>query len=192
MRRFSTSAIRAGCNLPMENVFAHFAMTYFQEKGVHLLAATCDTMCARLGYCFNTRPSLPLSMRICLTFLVVLLCRPCLQRMTRRFTLSLEDKGLLKFISMNCSLFMTFISHKLPHILTTITDKILKPLTSTGDATTFYTHGMDVSSWLSGATPRPSTPYFASIPISHSLRLHTAHPISCRVPCIWTHSRQTL
>jgi fatty acid synthase subunit alpha, fungi type len=50
--------------------------------------------------------------------------------------------------------------------LATPSNEILKPLTSTREATSFYTHGMDVVSWLTGATPRPSTAYFASIPIS--------------------------
>ena len=50
--------------------------------------------------------------------------------------------------------------------LATITNESLKPLTSTREATSFYTHGMDVVFWLTGATPRPSTVYFASIPIS--------------------------
>jgi hypothetical protein len=99
-------------------VFAHFTVTYFQEKEVHSLTATCNTMCARLGCCLNTRPSLSLSMRMCLTFLVILLCRPiCLQRMTRRSTLSLEDRG---YFSTD---FMTFISHELP-MLATFTDEL--------------------------------------------------------------------
>ncbi|KAK7464859.1 fatty acid synthase alpha subunit Lsd1 [Stygiomarasmius scandens] len=32
--------------------------------------------------------------------------------------------------------------------------------------TTFYTYGMDVASWLSGASSVPSTPYLTSIPLS--------------------------
>ena len=33
-------------------------------------------------------------------------------------------------------------------------------------AMSFYTHGMDVVSWLTGTSPRPSTAYFAPVPIS--------------------------
>jgi len=95
-------------------VFAHFTVTYLQEKEVPSLAATCDTMYAWLGYCLKTRLSPSLSMQMCLIFLTVLLCQPfCLRRVTRRFRLSLEDKGLLMCISRDYSLFMTFISHKL-------------------------------------------------------------------------------
>lgn len=51
----------------------------------------------------------------------------------------------------------------------TLTSDILVPLADEEDDTTFYTYGLDVASWLSGATKRPDIAYFASIPISFPL-----------------------
>ncbi|KAH7913599.1 hypothetical protein BJ138DRAFT_606981 [Hygrophoropsis aurantiaca] len=51
-------------------------------------------------------------------------------------------------------------------LITAITNDILLPLVAEREASSFYNYGMDVASWLSGAVPRPSTSYLASIPIS--------------------------
>lgn len=54
--------------------------------------------------------------------------------------------------------------------LTTITTDVLIPLaTSHQSSSTFYTHGLDILSWLSGSAPRPPTSYLASVPISFPL-----------------------
>ena len=50
--------------------------------------------------------------------------------------------------------------------VTTLSDEILKPLTSAHAAMPFYTHVMDIMSWLTGAKARPSITYFAGIPIA--------------------------
>ena len=49
--------------------------------------------------------------------------------------------------------------------LQTATQDIPIPLTEEEDST-FYTHSLDVISWLSGATPRPPVSYLASVPVS--------------------------
>ncbi|PPQ94469.1 hypothetical protein CVT25_001102 [Psilocybe cyanescens] len=51
----------------------------------------------------------------------------------------------------------------------TVTQDILIPLAEEEEESTFYTYGLDVLSWLSGATPRPSTLYLASVPVSFPL-----------------------
>lgn len=51
-------------------------------------------------------------------------------------------------------------------LITAITDEILAPLVATRQASSFYSYGMDITSWLSGETPRPPVAYLASIPIS--------------------------
>ena len=51
-------------------------------------------------------------------------------------------------------------------LLSNITKEVLKPLVAERVDTTYYNHGMDVISWLDGSIPKPSTAYFASIPIS--------------------------
>jgi fatty acid synthase subunit alpha len=53
--------------------------------------------------------------------------------------------------------------------LTTVTTTVLSPLADSQQSTPFYTYGMDVVSWLSGASSRPSTAYLASVPIAFPL-----------------------
>ena len=48
-------------------------------------------------------------------------------------------------------------------------DDVLQPLASTSQDTTFYEHGLDVISWLTGAIPRPPVAYLASVPVSFPL-----------------------
>jgi hypothetical protein len=126
---------------------------------------------------------------MCLIFLTVLLCQPfCLRRVTRRFRLSLEDKGLLKCISTDCSLFMTFISHKLLRCsllsLTRYLSLSLPPARSRLST---------LMEWMSslGSPVQPLVhPHCTSLlfPFLVPSGL-TAHPISCRLPRIWAHPR---
>ncbi|TFK33214.1 fatty acid synthase [Crucibulum laeve] len=50
-----------------------------------------------------------------------------------------------------------------------VTQEILVPLSNAHQDTSHYTYGLDVVAWLSGAAPRPSTAYLASVPISFPL-----------------------
>ena len=51
----------------------------------------------------------------------------------------------------------------------TLTEDVLVPLVAEEEASTHYTFGLDVLSWLSGAAARPAVPYLASVPISFPL-----------------------
>ncbi|KAF9267936.1 fatty acid synthase [Marasmius fiardii PR-910] len=51
-------------------------------------------------------------------------------------------------------------------LIATLTNDVLSPLAEQHEYTSFYTYGLDVASWLSGASSRPSTAYLASIPVS--------------------------
>ncbi|KAJ7227399.1 fatty acid synthase [Mycena pura] len=53
--------------------------------------------------------------------------------------------------------------------LATITNDALVPLAAAQSSTFHYTFGLDVMSWLSGSSPRPSTTYLASVPVSFPL-----------------------
>ena len=44
-----------------------------------------------------------------------------------------------------------------------VTDELFTPLVRSSSS---YDHGLDVSSWLSGSTPRPPVPYLASVAVS--------------------------
>ena len=50
----------------------------------------------------------------------------------------------------------------------TLTEDVLAPLVSE-EAFTHYMFGLNVVSWLSGATARPAVPYLASVPVSFPL-----------------------
>ena len=68
--------------------------------------------------------------------------------------------------------------------LTTVSREVLAPLVEESEEESFYTHGLDVISWLSGASSRPPVAYFASIPISFpliALTQLTQYLIVCRV-----------
>lgn len=53
--------------------------------------------------------------------------------------------------------------------LTFAVDEVLQPLASASRGTSFYEHGMNVISWLTGVTPLPPIAYFASVPVSFPL-----------------------
>jgi fatty acid synthase subunit alpha len=68
--------------------------------------------------------------------------------------------------------------------LQAITSSVLVPLTAASEHVSFYTHGMDVYSWLTGATPRPPVEYLASVPLSLPLIGLTQlaqYLVACRV-----------
>ncbi|GLB40343.1 putative protein with domain of unknown function (DUF1729) [Lyophyllum shimeji] len=50
--------------------------------------------------------------------------------------------------------------------LATVTREVLVPLAEEENASTHYTHGLDVVTWLSDASARPSIAYLASVPVS--------------------------
>lgn len=50
-----------------------------------------------------------------------------------------------------------------------MTNDILIPLATAREDTNYYSYGLDVLSWLTGAAPRPPVSYLASIPISYPL-----------------------
>ncbi|TFY80295.1 hypothetical protein EWM64_g3715 [Hericium alpestre] len=66
------------------------------------------------------------------------------------------------------NLYDTYTPFVAPFLQTAISD-VLKPLAEAQQETSYYNHGLDVLSWLAGATPRPPVSYFASIPVSFPL-----------------------
>ena len=50
-----------------------------------------------------------------------------------------------------------------------LTEDVLIPLVAEEEASTYYMFGLDVLSWLSGATAHPAVPYLALVPISFPL-----------------------
>jgi malonyl CoA-acyl carrier protein transacylase len=53
--------------------------------------------------------------------------------------------------------------------LTSAVDEVLQPLASASQGTSFYEHGMNAISWLTGVAPLPPVAYLASVPVSFPL-----------------------
>jgi fatty acid synthase subunit alpha len=53
--------------------------------------------------------------------------------------------------------------------LASIIDEVLQPLASASQGTSFYEHGLNAISWLTGAVPLPPVDYFSSVPVSFPL-----------------------
>ncbi|PCH42040.1 fatty acid synthase [Wolfiporia cocos MD-104 SS10] len=67
--------------------------------------------------------------------------------------------------------------------ITAVTQQVLLPLEEASQSNTYYAHGLDVISWLSGAKERPPTAYLASIPVSFpiiGLTQLTQYLVVCR------------
>jgi fatty acid synthase subunit alpha len=68
--------------------------------------------------------------------------------------------------------------------LATITNEVLKPLAAAHSSTPYCTHGLDIISWLPRASPKPSTSYLASVPVSLPLigpTLLVQYLVACHV-----------
>lgn len=66
------------------------------------------------------------------------------------------------------SLYDIYQPYVTPFILAMI-NQVLIPLAEKWESTNYYTYGLDVLSWLNGASPRPPVSYLASIPVSYPL-----------------------
>lgn len=172
--------------LVLENVFTHFTVTYLRVKDVHSLAATCDTAVRKtvLSSYYQALAALELAgvADIPLGPPSALLAAAKKGDASVYALFGGQGTNEVYFDELQ-SLYDIYKPYVTP-LLEAITNDILIPLASTRDATTFYTHGLDVISWLSGVTPRPSTAYFASIPISLPLIGLTQlvqYLVACRV-----------
>jgi fatty acid synthase subunit alpha, fungi type len=152
----------------LANVFAHFTATYLTNKDVHSVAASCDT---------DVRKTVLSSYFLALAALEDGGVKD-IPRGPASALLSAAAKGDASIFALFGgqgsnevyfdelqSLYDIYKPYVAP-FLSTITDEILKTLPLTHEATSFYTHGLDVMSWLTGTKPRPSTAYFVSIPVS--------------------------
>lgn len=150
------------------NVLKHFTSTYLSKKDVHSLAATCDS---------DVRQTILSSYILAIAALEqagvadiprsppsALFTAAAKGDASAYALFGGQGTNEVYFDELQ-SLYDIYKPYVAPFIAT-ITNEILKPLTAERVSTAFYTHGMDVTSWLSGAAPRPPTSYLASIPLS--------------------------
>jgi fatty acid synthase subunit alpha, fungi type len=92
----------------------------------------------------------------------------------------LEDRERTKSISSShCMMFTSPLS-----FIEMVTTDVLIPLATEEQASTYFTYGFDVLSWLNRITPCPSAAYMASIPILFlfvCLTQFVQHLVTCEV-----------
>ena len=152
------------------NVFKYFTSTYLATKDVHSLTSTFDT---------DTRKTV-----LSAYFLAVAALK------SREIDASIPKHESALFaaaLSKKASVFALFGGQGTNEVyfdelqnlydiykpfvapfVQSLTKDVLAPLVAE-EASTYYTFGLDVESWLSGATARPAVSYLASVPISFPL-----------------------
>ncbi|KAJ7745730.1 fatty acid synthase [Mycena metata] len=144
------------------NVFKHFTSSYLHTKDIHSLAASYDT---------EVRKAVLTSYFLALAALrennvagVPTIPNPALLTAVA----SKKAAPTKVYIDELQSLYDTYKPF-VSSFLAKITTDVLVPLVAAQKSSSHYTFGLDVVSWLSGAEPRPSTAYLASVPISFPL-----------------------
>uniref|UniRef100_A0A0W0EUQ4 Putative fatty acid synthase n=1 Tax=Moniliophthora roreri TaxID=221103 RepID=A0A0W0EUQ4_MONRR len=150
------------------NVFKFFTTTYLSQKDIHSLASTFDTevrkvvlssyflaLSALRTHNVEDIPSGPQS---------ALLNAASSGSASLYALFGGQGTNEVYFDELQSlyDIYKPFISP----LITTLTNNVLVPLAEQHQHTSYYTYGLDVATWLSGASPRPSKAYLASIPVS--------------------------
>ncbi|KAJ6458552.1 fatty acid synthase [Mycena sanguinolenta] len=150
------------------NVFKHFTSTYLHTKEIHSLVASYDT---------EVRKTVLTSY-----FLALAALR---DNKVNAIPTSARSALLTAVAAKKASVFALFggqgTNESLYDIYKPFVSEFLATVTN-GNALLHYTFGLDVLSWLSGTSPRPSTTYLASVPISFPL-IGLTQPIQYLAAC---------
>ena len=153
------------------NVFKYFASTYLATKDIHSLTSIFDT---------DTRKTV---------LSAYLLAVATLKAREVDASIPKQESALLAAVlSKKASIFALFGGQGTNEVYfdelqnlydiykpfvapfaQALTENVLVPLVAEEEASTYYTFGLDVLSWLSGVAARPAVPYLASVPISFPL-----------------------
>ncbi|CAK5268309.1 unnamed protein product [Mycena citricolor] len=152
-------------------VFAHFTAAYLDARDLHSLAASYDP---------EVRKTILSSYYLALATLRELKVagipsspRPALLSSVTAKTASVfalfggQGTNEVYFDELQ-SLYDIYQPFVAPFLKTVVSD-VLTPLAAGQNSTPYFVHGLDVLSWLSGASPRPSIQYLASVPVSFPL-----------------------
>jgi fatty acid synthase subunit alpha len=150
------------------NVFKHFTLSYLSEKDVHSLVAQYDK---------DVRKAVLSSY---IQALAVLQSQKVTDIPTGPQSALLSDatSGVASIFAIFGgqgtnevyfdelqSLYDIYKPFVAPFIAT-VTKDVLIPLAAKQQSTSYFTYGLDVISWLSGASPRPPLAYLATVPVS--------------------------
>jgi fatty acid synthase subunit alpha len=152
------------------NVFKHFTSTYLATKDIHPLTSTFNTKARKIilsAYFYAVAtlkkqgidgpiPKQPESALLTTAF----------SKMASIFAL-FGGQGTVYFDELQnlYDIHTPFVAS----FVQTLTDDLLAPLATKEGASTYYASGLDVASWLSGATARPAVSYLRSVPVSFLL-----------------------
>ena len=153
------------------NVFKYFTTTYLATKDIHSLTSTFDT---------DTRKTVLSAYFLAFAALKAREIDASIQKQ--------ESALLATALSEKASIFALFGGQGTNEVcfdelqnlydiykpfvdsfVQSLTEGVLVPLVAEEEASTYYTFGLDVVSWLSGAAAHPAVPYLASVPISFPL-----------------------
>ncbi|KAF8199703.1 fatty acid synthase [Pholiota molesta] len=153
------------------NVLKHFTSSYLEAKDIHTLASTFDTetrkivlsayfqaVAALQAQKVTSIPSQPES---------ALLAAATSGKASVFALFGGQGTNEVYFDELQ-NLYNIYKPFVAPFVQT-VTENVLIPLAEEESESTFYTNGLDVVSWLSGATPRPPVSYLASVPVSFPL-----------------------
>ncbi|KAF9485144.1 fatty acid synthetase alpha subunit [Pholiota conissans] len=153
------------------NALKHFTSSYLATKDIHTLASTFDTetrkvvlaayfqaVAALRAQKVSSIPSQPES---------ALLAAATSGKASVFALFGGQGTNEVYFDELQ-SLYNIYKPFVAPFVQT-ITENVLVPLAEEEADSTFYASGLYVASWLSGATPRPSVSYLASVPVSFPL-----------------------
>ncbi|KAJ6477506.1 fatty acid synthase, partial [Mycena sanguinolenta] len=153
------------------NVFKHFTSTYLHTKEIHSLVTSYDTEVRRTvltSYFLalaalreNKVDAIPTGPQSALLTAVAAKKASVFALFGGQGTNEVYFDELQSLYD----IYKPFVSQ----FLATVTNDALIPFAEAQNASPHYTFGLDVLSWLSGASSRPSTTYLASVPVSFPL-----------------------
>jgi fatty acid synthase subunit alpha, fungi type len=166
----SDSAASASRTSLLHTAFNHFSASYLATKDIHTLVASFDTDVRKtvLSSYFHALAALE-------DRKIPNVSRPLPSAL---FTASQENEASIfalfggqgtneVYLDELQTLYDLYTPYVAPFVQA-MTRDVLEPLASSSESP-FFTHGLDVISWLSGALPRPPLAYQASVPVSFPL-----------------------
>lgn len=153
------------------NVFKYFTSTYLSEQDVHTLASSYDTEVRKVVIASYVKGLATLRAQnvadIPTGAQSALLAAAASDSASIFAMFGGQGTNEVYFDELQ-SLYTIYKPFVAP-FLTAVTQEILIPLAGEQKHTSYFTFGLDVVSWLSGAAPAPPLSYLASVPVSFPL-----------------------
>ena len=152
-------------------MFKYFSSTFLARKDIHSLTSTFDTDTRKIvlsAYFFAVAALKAREIDVSIPKQESALLAAVLSKKASIFALFGGQGTNEVYFDELQNLYDIYKPFVAPFVQT-LTEDVLVPLVAEEEASTHYTFGLDVLSWLSGAAARPAVPYLASVPISFPL-----------------------